>query len=157
MLRRGIVLLLAVIATPALALQAPPLKPDLRLTPGVADPHVTQANIHETICVADYTAGVRNVPASEKRRVFVEYGLDRHGSGAPFEIDHLISLELGGSNGIGNLWPESYVTKPWNAHLKDSLEDRLHALVCNGVIPLVEAQRAISTDWIAAYAKYVAN
>jgi hypothetical protein len=40
-------------------------------------------------------------------------------------VDHLIPLELGGSNDIANLWPQSYVTV-WNAHMKDRLENRLN-------------------------------
>jgi hypothetical protein len=72
-----------------------------------------------------------------------------------FEIDHLISLELGGADVAENLWPESYDTTPWNAHTKDKLEDRLHALVCAGKLPIEQAQREIAADWIAAYEKYI--
>ena len=47
--------------------------------------------------------------------------------------------------------------EPWNAHVKDKLEDRLHALVCAGKMSLPEAQRAISSDWISAYKQWGAN
>lgn len=141
-------------ATPAAGAPAPDV-PDPALTPGVADPAVTPATIAATICRPGYTAEVRSVPESEKRRVFAEYRVDPRGPGAPFEVDHLISLELGGANDIGNLWPQSYVTQPWNAHLKDRLEDRLHALVCAHKLPLGDAQRAIATDWRQAYRKFV--
>ena len=47
------------------------------------------------------------------------------------EVDHLVSLELGGSNAIGNLWPEPYAGR-WGARTKDVLENRLHELVCSG-------------------------
>ncbi len=50
--------------------------------------------------------------------------------------------------------PESYRTV-WNAHVKDRLEDRLHALVVSGKLDLQTAQREIATDWIAAYKKYI--
>jgi hypothetical protein len=66
----------------------------------------------------------------------------------------LISLELGGSNSIKNLWPQSYRTKPWNARVKDRLENRLHELVCSGQLDLATAQRDIATDWISTYKKY---
>ncbi len=75
--------------------------------------------------------------------------------GARYEVDHLIPLELGGSNDVTNLWPQSYVST-WGAHIKDELENRLHKLVCAGTITLPEAQDAIKTDWIKAYRKYVA-
>ena len=69
-------------------------------------------------------------------------------------MDHLISLELGGSNSLKNLWPESY-QGAWNAHVKDRLENRLHALVCAGQLDLKTAQHAIATNWIAAYQQYL--
>lgn len=91
----------AVLLVAASADVPPPKLPDPVLTPGVADPAVTQANIDTTICVHGYTAKVRNVPDSEKRAVFAEYHIDPKSD--RFEVDHLISLELGGSNDIKNL------------------------------------------------------
>ena len=73
----------------------------------------------------------------------------------PTPVTRLISLELGGSNSIKNLWPESYRTTPWNARVKDRLEDKLHELVCSGQLDLQTAQRAIASNWIEAYKKYV--
>src|SRR5579875_1471470 len=43
--------------------------------------------------------------------VYREYGVEHHQSGA-HEIDHLISLGLGGSNDIRDLWPENLDTQP---------------------------------------------
>jgi hypothetical protein len=62
-----------------------------------------------------------------------------------YEIDHLVSLELGGSSSIRNLWPQSYVTEPQNAHVKDKLENVLHEPACSGKLSLEEAQKAIAT------------
>ena len=64
-------------------------------------------------------------------------------------------LELGGSNSVRNLFPESFKTQPLNAHVKDSLENKLHALACAGKITMQEAQQAIASNWTAAYVKYV--
>jgi len=97
---------------------------------------------------------VRNVPAEMKREVYEEYGITSHGSG-DYEVDHLIPLELGGSNSIKNLWPESHRTSPWNAQVKDRLEGKLHELVCDGMIDLKTAQQAIASNWIEAYKLYV--
>ena len=128
-----------------------PQRPDAALTPGVVDPAKTK----EIICVPGFTSqpGVRNVTQATKNAVFAEYKVDPKAD--QFEIDHLISLELGGSNDIHNLWPQAYNTKPFNAHVKDVLENKLHALVCNGKADLATVQHDIASDWVKAYVKYV--
>ena len=77
-----------------------------------------------------------------KNRVYLNYGIRRHKAGA-YEVDHLISLELGGSNSIKNLWPE----KQPGARSKDKLENSLHKQVCDGTISLPTAQREIVKWW----------
>jgi 5-methylcytosine-specific restriction endonuclease McrA len=117
------------------------------LTPGVAL-GVGAAQI----CRSGYAASVRNVPSSEKQDVYARYGL----ADVPYahEVDHLVSLELGGSNALANLWPEPYRGR-WGAHTKDTLENRLRDLVCAGRIALAHAQRIEAGDWVAAYRRYV--
>ena len=61
---------------------------------------------------------------------------------------------LGGSLDANNLWPQPYSAGVWNARVKDALEDRLRALVCEGKLDLATAQRDLAHDWIAAYKKY---
>src|SRR5712691_7632060 len=77
-----------------------PILPNPSLTPGAA-----LAVGADDICVPGYTKLVRDVPASVKRQVYEEYGITTHAPGE-YEVDHLISLELGGSNSIRNLWPQ---------------------------------------------------
>ncbi len=125
----------------------PPILPDSVLTPGAALDVTAQ-----DICVPGYSKRVRNVPSAVKRRAYAEYGIASHEPGE-YEVDHLISLELGGSNSIQNLWPESFRTQPWNAHTKDRLENELHRLVCAGQVDLGTAQEEIAGNWIAAYRK----
>ncbi len=96
--------------------------------------------------MSGYTATVRNVPSSERAAVFAAYGIINPPSGA-YEVDHLVSLELGGSNDIGNLWPEPY-TGVDNAHDKDVWENRLHTQVCSGAITLATAQNDIVHWWV---------
>ena len=145
-------LLLAAFALPAFGQQpapTPPILPDPKLTPGdVLD--VTLADIQEH----GYSSKVRNVPVSVKREVYASYGIE-HWNKGEYEVDHLISLSLGGSNSKKNLWPESYLTEPWNARTKDALEFRLLALVRAGKVDLHTAQQEMAHDWIAAYKKYV--
>ena len=127
------------------AQQSSPIRPNSNLTPGATLP-VTVDDIR----VPGYTKKVRNVPQAVKEKVYAEYGVtSRHPR--EYEIDHLISLELGGSNSIRNLWPQSYLTQPWNARVKDRLENKLHEMVVSGQLNLPTAQRMIATDWIAAY------
>ena len=66
-----------------------------------------------------YAHSVRNVSAATKRAVYAEYGIASHQPGK-YEVDHLISLELGGSNDIRNLWPESY----WAGCARPATADR---------------------------------
>ena len=70
------------------------------------------------------------------------------------EVDHLVSLEIGGSNVMANLWPEPYGGR-WGARTKDVLENRLHELVCDGRLSLRAAQHQEATNWVAAYERYV--
>jgi hypothetical protein len=94
------------------------------------------------------------VPAKIKRQVFAEYLLEYVPKA--YEIDHFISLELGSSNSIQNLWPQTD-SGAYNSHTKDVLENRLHKLVCAATIPLEQPQKEITTDWLAAYRKYGKN
>jgi 5-methylcytosine-specific restriction endonuclease McrA len=129
--------------------------PNPKLTPGKADPALTKS----VICSPSFrTSTIRNVPESTKKQVYSIY-LSKNYEGRcagveGCEVDHLISLELGGSNDIQNLWPESY-SGTNSAHTKDKLENTLHSMVCKGQISLEQAQKEISTDWISAYGKYV--
>jgi hypothetical protein len=123
-------------------------EPDQRLTPGATIP-VTE----NEVCGAAAERAVPVVPVALQRKVFEEYGVTPAQPDA-YEVDYLITPQLGGATDIRNLWPEPYQDTVWNAHVKDQLEDRLHVMVCRGDLDLATAQRDISTDWIAAYRKY---
>ena len=123
---------------------------DAACTPGATRP-VTKAEV----CVKGSAGKARAVSAGEKNQVMRAYGLDpRTGKHPTLEIDHLISLELGGSNDAANLWPEPASPKP-GFHEKDATENALHSAVCRGDLTLEQAQHLISTDWYEAYQKYV--
>ena len=148
---------LAIVATTLLLATAPQpaahyrherghLLNDLARTPGKVLPRADTT----IICVPGYTSqpGVRHVTEATKMQVYTLYGATHTGSPphAPSccEVDHLISLELGGSNDIANLWPEPYP----DATAKDKVENALHALVCHGKLNLRAAQRGIARDWV---------
>jgi hypothetical protein len=121
-------------------------RPDPACTPGSYDPSVTQANLATTICRSGYTATVRpsvSETDTAKRTLYTDYGI---AAGTTSELDHLVSLELGGSNDVANLWPE--VGKVPNP--KDTVENDLHKAVCSGKVQLAAAQQAIAADWTTA-------
>jgi hypothetical protein len=101
------------------------------------------------ICVPGYSSSVRNVSTETKDQVYAMYNISSHFTGQ-YEIDHLISLQLGGSNDIANLWPEIGDPRP-GFHEKDRVENYLHQQVCDGKMSLKKAQELISTDWHPVY------
>ncbi len=118
---------------------------DSACTPGAIIASATK----DVICQPGYARSVRNVPTSEKDQVYAEYDIASHSPGE-YEVDHLVSLELGGSNDIANLWPEAASPKP-GFHQKDKVENYLHDQVCSGAISLQQAQIEIATNWLTVY------
>ena len=112
------------------------------------------------ICESGYTKKVRNVNKYTKRRVFRAYGLS-NGIKRGYEVDHIISLELGGTNDLDNLFPQPYeaylsvnhVNMRMGAHEKDKVENDLHRKVCQGKMSLHQAQDIIVNDWVTYYLK----
>ena len=93
------------------------------------------------------------VPPSVRQQVLRNYRME-HVPDHEYELDYLVTPDLGGAPDPKNLWPERYGSRVWNARVKDQLEDLLPHLVCQGEVDLATAQRDIATDWIAAYKKY---
>jgi anti-sigma factor RsiW len=133
---------------PAATLTAASLSdmPNARFTPGAVVAATQRQVCSDSEAPAD-------IPQAIKTQVLHLYGI-ASGQSDAYEVDYLITPELGGATDIHNLWPEPYEHTVWNAHVKDQLEDRLRELVCHGDLDLATAQHDISTDWIAAYRKY---
>ena len=124
--------------------------PASRCAPGSIDPAVTQANIGSTICRAGWTSRVRPPERqTQKAKYRIVYPAYHLAGRTRSELDHLVPLELGGSNDITNLWPEAgKVPNP-----KDTVENALRRAVCDRRVSLAAAQRAIATDWLTAEAR----
>jgi len=118
---------------------------DFACTPG----DIIKSATKKQICTPGYAGSVRNVPQSLKNKVYSSYGVKTRKPGQ-YEVDHLVSLQLGGSNGIANLWPEIDAPKP-GFHEKDRVENYLHDQLCKGKMTLKEVQIAIATNWLAVY------
>ncbi len=121
-------------------------EPNSYLTPGDSIPGITKADV----CSVGWAKRQRQVPDDIRKRIFAEYNrkpgpvlLPKGADDTCCELDHLIPLELGGSNDPRNLWPQFWS----DARVKDGLENRLHQLVCEYDLPLKAAQRCIARDW----------
>jgi hypothetical protein len=122
--------------------------PDPHCTPGTINPQVTQTAIGDTICKSGWTKTVRpptSVTGKLKTQIDAAYTLPATTAG---ELDHLISLELGGApSDPANLWVEpGKIPNP-----KDAVENKLHSAVCSGLVPLATAQQAIAGNWTTAF------
>lgn len=122
------------------------LLPDSAMTPG----KVRTADTKE-VC-SQTTEQFRNTTQKMKNQVYAAYGAQRNKGicAGGCEVDHLISLELGGADEIENLWPQPSQPKP-GFHEKDALENWLHKQVCAGKMTLADAQKGIAQDWYWLY------
>lgn len=135
--------------------------PNANLTPGAVNTNLQISAIAQHGFVSGTDA--RHVTESEKKAVFMEYFGKVPANRGDYEIDHLISLELGGANDIHNLWPQSYTAKPWNAHVKDKLENwmsksvrdsyKTNATYAEHLLQVYQYQ--ISHNWTNAYLNYL--
>lgn len=147
----------------------PPIFPSPLLTPGAV--YTTDASVACNTNTGGESDSIRHVSSRVRSSVFAAYGIVQgnqigyktgYCADKGCELDHLISLKLGGSNEEKNLWPQSY-GGTYNAIMKDNLEKRLIARVCRTSkthptkLNLKTAQQAISTDWVQAYKTYVIN
>ncbi len=121
--------------------------PSATLTPGVT----WNISVGE-LCAAG-TREQREIPVAVRQQVLRSYTMEAVPPDQ-YELDYLITPELGGAPDPRNLWPQPYASQMWNAHVKDQLEQLLPRLVCDGRVRLETAQRDIARDWVAAYRKY---
>ena len=150
--------------------------PDPSLTPGEANTDITQANIADNICNRNWrTSSLRDntTSAAEKASTYGLYHIphpaNNTGQNQTCELDHLISLENGGSDGLNNIWPEC---GPANVTLnqrwfkkKDAVENYVHKGICLNVpdakfsmgpkpsksLTLAEGQKILSANWYVCY------
>jgi hypothetical protein len=131
---------------PAMSALPPGTLPESSLTPGAVSP-LTEGELCNGVRPS------RLVTEAVRQQVLRAYGMQRV-SVDVYELDALITPELGGSTDPANLWPQRYQSPMWNARVKDELERALPEMVCSHQITLAQAQREIATDWIAAYKRH---
>lgn len=115
-----------------------------------------RTQVMHDICTTK-TSGIRNVSTATKKEVYRRAGItygERTLCSKGYEVDHRISLELGGTNDISNLQLQAYCTKEelapnfpatvlYDARAKDVVENRLHTAICATVITPKAAQEQI--------------
>lgn len=131
--------------------------PNPVLTPGSINLHVTQENIKKTVCVSGYTKTIR--PPARYTNKLKKWQISEYGysdiNPMHYEEDHLIALSIGGAPGDPhNLWPQPRNSE-WGADKKDQLERMLYKNVCAQKVTLAEAQRAMASNWIEAWKRYL--
>jgi hypothetical protein len=104
--------------------------------PGAYNHHVTQQTLNRTVCVPGWSARVRppeSYTSKVKRRLL-------HGRPAPaFQLDHLVSLSLGGAPySLKNLWLEPI----GQARAADVHEGIWHRQLCAGTLSLRQARKS---------------
>jgi hypothetical protein len=133
--------------------------PNIKSTPGLINPLVTQGNIRSNICVSGWTATVRPPLTYTNQLKYAQlhsgYNLAGDLNMKHYEEDHIVPLEVGGnpSNPL-NLFPQPRNIR-FSAYLKDQLENRMHQLVCSGRVTLKVAQSVFLTNWEKGYSKYL--
>ncbi len=128
--------------------------PDPSCTPGAVNPTVTldvlQDTKFRTRCVRDQAT------TEHDKTVTYDWYKTKHpshnsGASQTCELDHLVSLELGGADTLDNIWPQC---GPHGVGLpkrffkqKDLVENFLASEVRAGRMSLNEAQKGIAKDW----------
>lgn len=139
--------------------------PDPACTPGAVNPTLTSTALKaaefRTDCVRNQATPESRSHAEEhsteqfKTDTYGWYNVseptDNEGKNQTCELDHFISLELGGADTLDNIWPQC---GPSDVALdnrffkeKDTVENYLAWMVKHGEMELQEAQKGIAADW----------
>lgn len=128
--------------------------PDPKCTPGSVNPSVKLTTLKNknftTSCVRD-----KATSAAKKKTTYAAYAITPPGSNTgktqTCELDHLVSIELGGADTLDNIWPQCGPADTELAQryfkIKDGVENYLNVQVKAGQLTLDEAQQKIAADW----------
>lgn len=128
--------------------------PDPRCTPGGINPSVSLDVLRDPRW---RTRSVRNCENSEAQKHIAYRWYDvqkpriNSNQNQVCELDHLVPLELGGADGLGNIWPQcgpdAVTLNERYFKQKDHVENYLAEEVKSGRMALGSAQRGIASDW----------
>lgn len=128
--------------------------PDPRCTPGGINPSVSVAVLRDPRW---RTGLLRNCAVSEAQKHIAYRWYNQRkpkinsNQRQVCELDHLVPLELGGADGMGNIWPQcgplAVALNERYFKQKDCVENYLAEEVKSGRMPLAAAQHGIASDW----------
>jgi hypothetical protein len=146
----GLVILLLVLVSPVIARSKPKHSPTRTevLSYALPNPALTPGQVSSTLRKSDICQGIEEKRNQHRDKVLKRYGISQS-EAKKYWIDHLVSLELGGTSDISNLWPQLKEEEK----VKDKLENRLKQNLCGGSLTLEQAQSLVIQDWRAAYIK----
>jgi hypothetical protein len=115
-------------------------------TPGATNPTITQATAASTICKHQYVDKINSqISKKTSTEVFAEYAIAKK-KRSDFAIDHLVPIDLGGTNAISNLWPIP-LKGTATAQRKAVVDAAVHKSMCAGFISLAAAQGLFNASW----------
>jgi hypothetical protein len=120
-------------------------RPNQRLTPGVVA-------LRDLTTVCQQPKRTRApIPYAQQLSVLSEYRITSWNA-SNYGLDFLVPVQLGGAAVMGNIWPAAL--SGIGFHEKEQVNYRMRLLVCQGGMPLGEAQREIAADWYSLWVKY---
>ncbi len=122
--------------------------PDPKLTPGAVVTADTKA-----VCSMRTHGVSRPIPSSIQTAVDDEYGYTTPVQQHRYILNYLVPWYLGGALDLANVWPAAI--RGTGFYEKIQTDVVLRELVCQGELPLTEAQHLEETDWYSAWLRFV--
>jgi len=129
-------------------IKGPVSMPRPALTPGAVT--TTDANV---VCNLSPRAKAPSMPFALQTAVFDEYGYTTPSAQHKYILDYLVPYDLGGAAVQANIWPAAI--RGTGFYQKIQTDHILREMVCRRTITLAQAQRALETNWYAAWLRYV--
>ena len=122
--------------------------PDRTLTPGAVT--TTDAN---DVCDVQSHSTVPQLASALQTAVYAAYGDTSPDALHKHTLDWLVPYNLGGAGVKANIWPAA--TAGTGFYQKIQTDTILRQMVCRRELTLVQAQKALETNWYSAWLRYV--